>query len=130
LVGVLGLAVGALVAAPPWAEPLLVPLAVVAGAVGAAFFGLSLHLARPDGPVLRAAAVVVPVRTAMLPLPLAVAWAAGLDVPAAAWLLATGLAPFNTVVLARLYGYPTPFATAVVALSVIPTAATAAGLLA
>ncbi len=129
-VGALGLGAGAVVAAPPWAEPLLVPLAVVAGAVGAAFFGLSLHLAWPARPVVRAAAVVVAVRTAVLPVPLALASAAGLEVPATTWLLVTGLAPFNTVVLSRLYGYPTPFATAVVALSVIPTAATAAALLA
>ncbi|MDP9425776.1 MAG: hypothetical protein M3P37_06985 [Actinomycetota bacterium] len=59
---------------------------------------------RPASVALRAAAKVVAVRAVVLPLPLVVAVVAGLHVPLAVWLLATGLAPFNTVVLAASTG--------------------------
>ncbi len=89
--------------------------------LGGLFFGLSLHVVRPAPVALRAGAKVVAVRAVVLPLPLVVAVVAGLHVPLAVWLLVTRLAPFNTVVLARLYGYSTEFPTAVVLLSLVPT---------
>ncbi len=121
LVGVLGMVVGVFAAPPTWAGDVLLPLGILAGVLGGVFFGLSLHVQRPTAPALRAAATVVAVRAAVLPLPLAVAAVAGLHVPMSAWLLVTGLAPFNTVVLARLYGYSTELATSVVLLSLVPT---------
>ncbi len=121
LVGALGMTAGLFVAPPTWAGDVLLPLGVLAGVLGGLFFGLALHVVTPAPPALRTAAKVVALRAVVLPLPLLVAALAGLHVPLSVWLLVTGLAPFNTVVLARLYGYSTEFATAVVLLSVVPT---------
>jgi predicted permease len=113
----LGLGARTVVTPSPWAVRVLLPLAVAAGAVGAISFGLSIPARRPVKEHVAAASAVVAVRAVLLPAPLLIFAVLGLYVPAVAWVVVTGLTPFNTVVLGRLYGYDTGFGITVVGLS-------------
>jgi hypothetical protein len=121
----LGLGGRAVMAPSSWAAGVLLPLAVVGGVLGGVTFGLSI----PNGGlihdhIVRASAVVA-ARTLLLPAPLLVLALLGLYVPAVAWVVVTGLAPFSTVILARLYGYDAAFGITVIGLSVLASALTA-----
>ncbi|GAA1823036.1 hypothetical protein HC028_15515 [Planosporangium flavigriseum] len=120
-----GLGVRAVTAPSSWAATVLLPLAVAVGAFGAITFGLAVPAGRPVRRHLARASAVVVTRTLLLPAPLLVLALLGLSVPTVAWVVVTGLAPFNTVVLARLYGYDTAFGITVIGLSVVATALTA-----
>jgi predicted permease len=123
--GLLGLGVRAVVPPSPGAARVLLPLAVAGGAVGAVSFGLSIPARRPVARYLTPASAVVAVRAVLLPAPLLVLALLGLYVPAVAWVVVTGLAPFNTVVLGRLYGYDTAFGATVIGVSALASALTA-----
>jgi hypothetical protein len=120
-----GLGARAVVTPSSWAATMLLPLAVAVGAIGAVSFGLSIPTGGPVRRHLARAWAVVAARALLLPAPLLVLALLGLYVPAVAWVVVTGLAPFNTVILARLYGYDTAFGITVIGLSVIATALTA-----
>jgi predicted permease len=109
----------------PWAARALLPLAVVAGALGAVSFGLSVPAGRPVREHVPRASAVVALRAVLLPAPLLGFALLGFYVPAVAWLVVTGLAPFNTVILARLYGYDTAFGITVVGMSALASVLTA-----
>jgi hypothetical protein len=67
----------------------------------------------------------VTARALLLPAPLLLLALFGVSVPAVAWVVVTGLAPFSTVILARLYGYDRGFGVAVIGLSLLASALTA-----
>jgi hypothetical protein len=121
----LGLGARAVLAPSAWAAAALLPLAVAAGVLGGVTFGLSVPSGQPIRGHLTTAAPVVAARALLLPAPLLAYALLGLSVPAMAWAVVTGLAPFNTVILARLYGYDAAFGLAVIGVSVLSTAVTA-----
>jgi predicted permease len=121
----LGLGARAVMTPSSWAAGALLPLAVAGGAVGAVSFGLSVPTRPPGKEHVARASAVVAVRAVLLPAPLLLFALLGLCVPAVAWVVVTGLAPFNTVILARLYGYDIAFGATVVGLSALVSVLTA-----
>jgi hypothetical protein len=120
----LGLGAQAVLTPSSWAAGVLLPLAVAAGVLGGVTFGLSIPTGGLSHDHLARASAVVAARALLLPAPLLVLALLGLYVPAVAWVVVTGLAPFNTVILARLYGYDTAFGITVIGLSVLASALT------
>jgi hypothetical protein len=126
LVAVLfGLGMGAVLTPWSWAAGVLLPLAVAGGVLGGIVFGLSVPAGGTHRDHLARGSAVVTARALLLPAPLLVLALFGVSVPAVAWVVVTGLAPFSTVILARLYGYDRGFGVAVIGLSVLASALTA-----
>jgi hypothetical protein len=120
----LGLGARTVMAPSSWAAAVLLPLAVTAGVLGGVTFGLSIPTGGPVRDHLARASAVVTGRALLLPAPLLLLALLGLYVPAVAWVVVTGLAPFNTVILARLYGYDAAFGITVIGLSALASALT------
>ncbi len=93
-------------------------LGLVVGTVGFLLLGMAMPLQLPRLSHFRAALPVVPLRFGVASAACLLAKAAGLELPAAAWVLALAPSPFIVVSLSRLYGYGREDAAAIPLLTV------------
>ena len=123
----LGLAVGLTLAAvgpaPGWAPVTVTHLGQLSGVLGIGILVLAAPAAVPGRAALRRAAPAVVLRFGFVATALGLMALASIAIPAVTWVIATAPAPFNTVALSRLYGFPTEVATACLLLTVAVSAA-------
>ncbi len=101
-------------------------LGLAVGVVGFLLLGMAMPVELPRLSHFRAALPVVPLRFGVASAACALSKAAGLELPAAAWVLALAPSPFAVVSLSRLYGYgreeaaAIPLLTVPVAVALVP----------
>lgn len=119
----LGLGLGVLGPAPGWAPTAVTRLGQVSGVLGIGILVLALPAAVPGRAAMRRAAPALVLRFGFVSVALGLLLLSSIPVPPVTWVIATAPAPFNTVALARLYGYSAETATACVLLTVAVSAA-------
>lgn len=118
-----GLGIGLLSPAPSWAPVTVTRLGQVSGVLGIGILVLALPGAVPGRAALRRVAPAIALRFGFVSAALGLLLLSPVVVPPVTWVIATAPAPFNTVALARLYGYSTEAAAACVLLTVTVSAA-------
>ena len=118
----LGLSLGLLSPAPTWAPVAVTRLGQVSGVLGIGILVLALPATLPGRAALRRAAPAIALRFGFTSAALGLLLLTSVPVPPVTWVIATAPAPFNTVALARLYGYSTETAAACVLITVAVSA--------
>jgi hypothetical protein len=115
---VAGLALGHVAPAPDVIAQIVVVLGTALAVVGAMLLGLGWPqggwLGRPERTIVGR---LLAVHLTVVPALLGLAAVAGVDVPAAAWILALGPVPLSMLSFARLYGYSSRLAACALATS-------------
>jgi predicted permease len=113
-----GVAIGQLVQAPPAIATAVTVLGIAMSMVGAVLLGVAWPREWFGRGATRLSLRGLALHLTFVPASLALATFVGLDLPAAAWILALGPLPVSIVSFARLYGYSTRIAATGLALSI------------